>query len=199
MLDLQPGIDLEEIEARRRIQDELDRARADVADRSAERDRGGAHLRAQRVVDRGRRRFLDDLLVPALDRALALVDVHDVTVRIAEDLDLDVARPLDVALEQQRVIAERARCLATRALERLGELGVAPDDAHALAAAAGRGLDEQRIADRRRVLREIAIVAVVTRHDRHTGLLGDPLRRSLVAERANHRRRRADEHQAAIG
>ena len=105
-----------------RIDDELDGAGADVADRAAERDRGLAHRGAARVVERGRRRLLDDLLVAALDRALALPQVHDVAVRVAEDLDLDVARPLDVALEQQRVVAERDSRLAARALDRLGEL-----------------------------------------------------------------------------
>ncbi len=99
MLDLQPGVDLEEVELPGRIDDELDRAGADVADRLAERDRGLAHRGAAPGIERHRRRLLDHLLVAALDRALALVEVDDVAVGVADDLDLDVARPLDVALE----------------------------------------------------------------------------------------------------
>ena len=59
------------------------------------------------VVDRDGRRLLEDLLVAALHRALALAEVRDGAVLVAEDLDLDVAARGDVALEQQRVVAER--------------------------------------------------------------------------------------------
>src|SRR5690606_3981526 len=126
---------------------------------------------------------LDDLLVAALHRALALPQVHDVAVRIAEDLDLDVARRFDVLLEQQRVVAERRLRLATRTLERLRELARAAHDAHALAATAGRCLDEQRKPDRARVIDERSlIVAVVAGHDRHARALRDPLGALLAAE-----------------
>ena len=37
-------------------------------------------------------RFLDQLLVAALERAFALAELNDVAVRVAEDLDLDVSR-----------------------------------------------------------------------------------------------------------
>ena len=66
-------------------------------------------------VDRGRGRFLDQLLVAPLQRAVALAEMDDVAVRIGEDLDLDVARVLDGALEQEPGVAERA--LASAAAE----------------------------------------------------------------------------------
>ena len=56
----------------------------------------------------------------ALDRALALEQVDDVAVVVGEDLDLDVARPLDQPLDVQRAVAERGRRLAPRRLDRLG-------------------------------------------------------------------------------
>ena len=59
----------------------------------------------------------------ALDRALALAERDDVAVRVGEQLDLDVARPLDVALAEDAVVAERGLRLAPRRLERLVELG----------------------------------------------------------------------------
>jgi len=50
--------------------------------------------------------------VPALDRAFALAEVNRVAVRVADDLDLDVSRPADVALDVDRGVAEgRARRL----------------------------------------------------------------------------------------
>ena len=60
---------------------ELDRPRVHVADRLRRGHRGVAQLGAPRVVERDRRRLFDDLLVSALDRALALEEVHDRPVR----------------------------------------------------------------------------------------------------------------------
>ena len=104
------------------VEHELDGAGADVADRLAGRDGGGAQLGAQRVVDRRRRRLLDDLLVAALDRAFALEQVHDLAVRVAEDLHLDMARRVDEALEEDGAVAERGRRLPPGARDRLGEV-----------------------------------------------------------------------------
>ena len=55
----------------------------------------------------------------ALDAALALAEVDERAVRVAQDLDLDVARPRDVPLEQHPVVAERRGRLAPGGLERL--------------------------------------------------------------------------------
>ena len=89
---------------------------------------------AQRVVDGGRRRLLDDLLVAALDGALALEEVHDGAVRVAEDLDLDVARPARRSARGTRCRRRTRRpppgaAPATASSEVLG----AAHEAHALA------------------------------------------------------------------
>ena len=75
VLDLQPGVHLDEAEVARRVEQELDRAGAAVADRARDRDRDLAHAPAQRRRDRRRGRFLDQLLVPPLHRAVALAEV----------------------------------------------------------------------------------------------------------------------------
>ncbi len=62
-----------------------------------------------------RRRLLDDLLVPPLDRAVALAQVDTVAVAVDRDLDLDVAVLVEPLLEVQRVVAE-------------GGLGLGPAD-----------------------------------------------------------------------
>ena len=66
--------------------------------------------------------FLEQLLVAALDRALALAEVDDGAVMVAEDLELDVARVLDVLLDVDVADAERRFGLALRGLERLAQL-----------------------------------------------------------------------------
>jgi hypothetical protein len=56
----------------------------------------------------GRGRLLEHLLVAALHRAVALEEVDAVALRVAEDLDLDVARAHQVFLDQHAVVAEGA-------------------------------------------------------------------------------------------
>ena len=74
------------------------------------------------VVDVRARRLLDQLLVAALDRAVALAEVDDIAVRVGEHLDLDVARVVEVALEIDARVGEELLALARGALERVGEL-----------------------------------------------------------------------------
>src|SRR2546425_10626134 len=69
------------------------------------------------------------------------------TVGVGKHLDLDVSRLLEVALEVDRAVAERAGGLAPRRPECPLELRRLTDEAHALAAAAHRRLDHQRVAD----------------------------------------------------
>ena len=125
VLDLQARVHLDEEELVGPVarDEELDGARAAVVD--ARRGRAGrrAEAGAGRGIDHRRRRLLDDLLVPALQRALALAEVDDRAVRVGEHLHLDVPRPLDEPLEQQRVVAERGGRHAAGGRERLGQLG----------------------------------------------------------------------------
>src|SRR5207302_1666504 len=90
VLDLQAGVDLEEVERPVSGEQELDGAGVLVADRLRCKDSGLTHPLAKLGADSRGRRLLDDLLVAALDGALALPEVHDVAVAVAEDLDLDV-------------------------------------------------------------------------------------------------------------
>ena len=98
MLDLQPGVHLEEVELAV-AEDELHGARIDVSGSGRGPDRGAAHGRADfRRNSRGRSLF-HDLLVATLDGALAFAQVDRVPVAVADDLDLDVPRPADVPFE----------------------------------------------------------------------------------------------------
>ncbi len=72
-----------------------------------------------------RRRDLDDLLVPALNRAVALVKMHQVAVLVAQNLDLDVLGLADELLDEDVGHAEGRAGLAPRLVER-GVEGVRP-------------------------------------------------------------------------
>ena len=87
----------------------------------------------------------------SLDRAVALAEVNDVAVGVAEHLDLDVSAVDDRALDDELAAAERGRGLGSGRADRSGELGLAVDLAHATTAAAGRGFYQQREADLERL------------------------------------------------
>ena len=96
------------------LDQELDRAGVHVAGGPGEAQRVVQDALAQRRIEARRRRDLDNLLVAQLDRAVALVEVDDVAVAVGQDLHLDVPRPLDQLLEEQRAVAERRLGLALR-------------------------------------------------------------------------------------
>ena len=143
VLDLEAGVHLQEVGlVGLGVEQELHRAGVGVADLAGQRDRAVGDQAADGVADRRRRRLLEDLLVPALGRAVPLVEVHDVAVAVGEDLHLDVAAVLDVLLDEHGVVAERRQRLALGGGDRLVEVLGPADDAHALAAATGRCLHE---------------------------------------------------------
>src|SRR6266568_9628634 len=90
------------------------------------------------------------VLVAALQRAVALAEMNGASLAVAEHLDLDMARPLQILLEVDRVIAERGLGLGAGGGERVREVVGAVGDLHAAAAAAGGGLDQHRKSDRAR-------------------------------------------------
>ncbi len=124
MLDLQPRVHLDEEELVGAVggDEELDGSRAAVVHARRGSAGGRTEACARLGIHHGRRRLFDDLLVPALQRALALAQMDDGAVRVGEHLHLDVARALDQALEQQGVVAERRGRDAPGGGERLGEL-----------------------------------------------------------------------------
>ena len=92
VLDLQPRVHFHEPEAAVVAQQEFDRAGAGIAHGPGRGDRRRAHRGTQLRVHRGRGRLLDELLVAALHRAIALAKVDAVAVRVGKDLHFDVPR-----------------------------------------------------------------------------------------------------------
>ena len=199
VLHLQAGVDFHEVEIAVRADDELHRAGVDVVNGVRGLHRGGTHARAQFGREEGRGRFLHHLLVAALRRAFALVEVDDVAVAVAEHLHFDVARLADVALDQHAVAAEGAGRFALARLQRRGEAGAVVHDAHALAAAAVRGLDHLRVADAvgfALQVRRVLVFAGVAGHHGHAAFGHQLLGAGLAAHLAHGRGPGPDEHQA---
>ena len=154
MLDLEARVGLDERVAARRarraplarveIDQELERAEAQVPRRLRHAHRVVEQPLAQRSVEPRRRRALDQLLMPALERAVALAEVAHGAAAVADDLHLDVARATDDALDVEVAVAERGRGLGAAARVGLVQLVDAADDPHAAPAAAGDRLDHHR-------------------------------------------------------
>ena len=122
-----------------------------------------------------------------LDRALTLAEGQDRALPVGQELDLDMTRTLDVALAVDAVVAECGLGLSLRGVHRVPELGRVADDAHPAAAAARRGLDDEREAD---------VVGLPGGQRRNPRLNRDPLRFELVAARAEGLGSRSDETKA---
>jgi hypothetical protein len=90
VLDLEPGIHLEEVEVVA-VDQVLDGAETPVVHRPGCRDGGRPHARSRLGRHQGGWGLLDHLLVPALHRALTIEEVQHRAVLVADDLHLDVA------------------------------------------------------------------------------------------------------------
>ena len=202
MFDLQSRVHLEEERVAAIVQEELARARADVADRAAEGEGGVGQHSSGRAADGGRRRLLEDLLVAPLDRAVALAEVNARAVGVEQQLDLDVSRALEQPLEDQPIVRERALRFAPGGGERGGQVRGSSDGPHPFAATASRGLDQDREADaacRSPKDRVVLGVAVVALDRRDPELAGKSTRGRLVAHRPDRGRWRPDPAHAGGG
>jgi hypothetical protein len=207
VLDLQPGVHLHEVKLVWLVtgHEKFDRARAGVPDAAGGLDGRLAHGVPARRIQQRRRRLLDDLLMPPLQAALALAEVHHVPVGVRQDLDLDVPWPCDVPLDQQRVVAERRAGLPPGRRERGGQVAGGANHPHALATPSGGGLNQD--GNPRYVLNAYFLYQLFIAHSGQAGAghhrypcRGDRgLGGDLVAHRLDRVGRRADEHQAGHG
>ena len=137
MLHLDARVHLDEVELAVFIHQKFDRPGILVANglqRSLQRLRNVvAHTRRHHQ----RRRFFNQLLVPPLDRTLALAQRLRRPVLIGQHLKLNVPRPLDEFLHVQVAVAEGIRRFALRRLIQPRQLVRIPRHAHAASAAAG--------------------------------------------------------------
>ena len=150
MLDLDTFVDFQEIKVAIVIDDEFDRAGIGVMSHFGDAHGGFAHFLAQfpeLVLDQGRGGFFDHFLVTALDGAIALTEVDDVAAVIAQNLELDMVRVLDVLLDIDAGVAKGFFRFGARRVVTLDEGDVVMSGTHPATAAAGDGFDHDRIAD----------------------------------------------------
>ena len=141
---------------------------------SSERLDGFAELFAELGSDHETGCLFDQLLVAALDGALAFAEAHDIAVLVSEHLELNVAGALDELLHVEVAVAESVGGLGGGLLIQGGQIVGAAADAHAATAAAGDGFEDDGIADGPGPLERLALAlddAVGAGEDGHLGFL----------------------------
>lgn len=198
VLDLEARVDLEEADRAVPAHEELAGAGADVARLPEDRLRAGVEPLELVVGEERRRGLLEELLVTALQRAVAGGGHHDGAVAVGQALGLDVPGPVEVALHEALAAAEGGDRLAGGRVVHRRDLLERAGDLEAAAAAAVRGLDRHGQAVLAGELDDLVRPAHrVGRagHLRGADVLGDVTGRDLVAEHLDGLRRRADPQQ----
>ena len=202
VLHLHAGVHLHEVELAALVQQKLDGAGVAVV-HGAHGLQGRLHHVAAQVLGKCRRGGLfQKLLMAALDGAVALAERHSVAVIVGEHLHLHVARAQHELFQIHPVVAEGGAGLGAGGLVLGREIGRVVHLAHALAAAAGRGLDEHRVAhllgEGRSLFHRIQ-AAIGAGHRGHAAHLHGLAGRRLVAHAVDALRGGADEHQIVVG
>src|SRR5262249_51801584 len=109
---------------------------------AADLESGVPHALANAIVQIRRRRELDDLLMASLQRAVALEEMDEIAVPIAEQLHFDMASPGDEFFEKDIAQAERGSGFALGLFNGFIELIGFEGNAHAAPAAPHRRLDD---------------------------------------------------------
>ena len=199
MLDLQTRIGLDEDEfVASGVQKEFKSPEAAIGDPARHRYRGVAHGVPHGGRQARARRHFDDLLMPALDRAFALAEVHD-RLSVADDLNLDMTHALPITLDIERIHSEGRLRFGLAALPGGSEFAAVAHDAHATPAAAGHRLDYDRLAGAEPVEKGLGVLQgrslISTLQHGNTTFARELARRGLVAEQFEGFGRRADEGQ----
>mmetsp|Transcript_19968 Transcript_19968/g.42316 ORF Transcript_19968/g.42316 Transcript_19968/m.42316 type:complete len:851 (-) Transcript_19968:309-2861(-) len=201
VLHLHSRVHLQKVVAPVGGEHELDRAGVGVAHRRGDALCVIVHGLPRLLRDTHARGHLDDLLVPPLHAAVALVQVHRVAVGVCQDLDLNVPRVLDVLFEEHAPIAESLQRLVRGALVGALELGLLPHDAEPPATAAHGSLDHHREANLpSESMGLLGIQVVLLEPGDHGDLVRDRdlARLRLVAEAVQVLRRGPDEDDALL-
>ena len=202
MFDLKPRVDFKEVDrvnAPHFVDKEFDSACALIADGASESHRTVTDRLARFRCYAGRRRFLDDLLIPPLNRALALTQVDDIAIGIADDLDLDVTSSINEWFDEDRAVAKRRGSLPRPGCDGVGEFVGTTNHTHAAATTTSRRFNKGRHRDTGGDL----YCASGSCHDLKqwcgwdVGLDGEPLCSDLVAKSPNLIRGRAHPDQSS--
>ena len=142
MFHLQTSVHLHEVEPIiGGIKDEFNGTSIHIADSFGSLDCGLPNMSAD-LLSNLRWCLFDDLLMAALDRAVALVKVYIVTMTVSEYLKLNVTWLLNISLNNNVLIIETLKGLSLSSIQLVMELLLMPHNSHTLATATEGCLDD---------------------------------------------------------
>ena len=144
---LDPGIHFNKVEMALGVEQKFNRPDVGIADRSGGLDGHGSHPFAQAFGQGWRGRFLNEFLIPTLDRTLTFPKMNDVAVLIADYLKFNMAGALQIFLYIQRPIPKGAFSLFSGNGKQGRDLSVILGNPQAAPAAAARGFNQNGEAD----------------------------------------------------
>ena len=130
MLNLESGVHFQKVEVFVLVHEELDSASRVISAGLSKLDGLGPHFMSCHFVHGGRRRFLNHLLVSPLHRALPFWQVDVVALLVTKNLELDVARVLNVFFDENPAVAERRNGFFLGKLESLNGLFITICNSH---------------------------------------------------------------------
>lgn len=142
MLDLNTGVDFDEVVSAELVDEELAGSGVAVVDMAGDLDGVGEHGLADVLREVHGRGDFDDLLVTTLDRAITLEEVDDVPLAVSEDLDFDVPWAFKETLNEDGSIAESGLGLGNGTAEGIGKFSLLTDDTHTTSSASHGSLDD---------------------------------------------------------
>jgi hypothetical protein len=89
-----------------------------------------------------RRGDFDHFLMPALNGAIALKQVHDISLRVPNNLDLNVTGTFEETLNEDSPVAKRRLGLRNRTLKRVLKLRLFAHNTHTTTSTTHSGLDD---------------------------------------------------------
>ena len=201
VLNLNPGIHLNEVVVAVLIHQELHGARVDVAHVLGHLHRVGVELVPDLLGHAPGGSVLHYLLIPPLEGAVALAQVHHVAVLVAQNLHLNVLGLHQVLFDEDVLAAEGLPGLVAHQLKGGGHLLGLVAPAHAPAAAAGSRLEDDGEAVGNGLLQGLVRVlqgAVGAGDGGHAAGDGRGLGGQLVAHAGEYLGRRTDELDARL-
>jgi hypothetical protein len=142
VLDLNTRVDLDEVVTTLIIDQEFGGTGVAVAHALGKLDRIREDSLAKLFREMGSWCDLDDFLVTTLDRAVTLEKVDGIAFAVGEDLDFNVTRALDEALNEDSAVTESGLGFANGHVELVLELALFADNTHTTTSTTHSRLDD---------------------------------------------------------
>uniref|UniRef100_A0A2D4EVF9 Uncharacterized protein n=1 Tax=Micrurus corallinus TaxID=54390 RepID=A0A2D4EVF9_MICCO len=156
VLNLKPGIDLNEVIFAMFVQQELHCASILIPNLLGQADGINSELRAQLGVEVGSRGDFHHFLVPSLDGAVPLIQMQHISMLVTQNLNFDVSWLLHELLHKESPIAKSRKGLRECPGVVLFQLLIAPHNSHAPSSSTIGSLEDDGKAIRLRELLRLA-------------------------------------------